>query len=193
MKHIRRCRRGAATGIVGIVLEIVKVTPDFAIGPQVSPEDFQALRAAGFASVLNARPDGEAGTYLVAKEAERLARAQGLAYAHSPSENHAIFEPEIIDRFARALAELPKPIFAHCRTGTRAAILWALAESRRRDVGDVIATLRAAGQELDFLEDELRESAKAVRRSPFQLREDPLLGSGPSGLPGDSGEDPEKR
>jgi sulfide:quinone oxidoreductase len=174
------------------VLEIVKVTPDFAIGPQISTEDLEPLRAAGFASVLNARPDGEAGTYLVSQDAERLARANGLAYAYCPSDNHAIFEPDIIDRFEQALVELPKPIFAHCKTGTRAAILWALAQSRHHNVENVITTLRAAGQELDFLEDELRESAKAVRKSPFQLKDDALLGLGRSSLLGSGRKNPDK-
>ena len=174
------------------MLEIVNLTPEFAIGPQISTEDFEPLRAAGFASVLNARPDDEIGSYLVSRDAERLARANGLSYAVCPTEGHEIFEPDNIDRFERALVELPKPIFAHCKTGTRAAILWALVESRRRDVEGVIATLRAAGQELDFLEDELRESAKAVRRSPFQLKDDPLLGLGRSGVFGDSESDPDK-
>ena len=182
-------RNGDANG----VLEIVNVTPDFAIGPQISTEDFEPLRASGFASVLNARPDDEIGTYLVSRDAERLARANGLTYAHCPSENHALFEPDIIDRFERALVELPKPILAHCKTGTRAAILWALVVSRHRDVENVIATLRAAGQELDFLEDELRESAKAVRRSPFHLKDDALLGLGRSRLLGKRKGDPDER
>jgi len=173
-------------GDVTGVLEFVNVTPEFAIGPQVSAEDFEHLRAAGFASVVNARPDDEMGTYLASQDAEQLARANGLAYAHSPTENHAIFEPEIIDRFERALVELPKPIFAHCKTGTRAAILWALVASRHRPVETVIATLRAAGQELDFLEQELRDSAIAARQSPFRLKEDALLGLGRSSLLGGS-------
>ncbi len=168
------------------MLEIVNITPEFAIGPQLSAEDFEALRAAGFSSVLNARPDDEAGTYLLSHDAERLARANGLVYAHSPTENHAIFEPEIIDRFEQALAELPKPIFAHCKTGTRASILWALVAARHRNVEDVIATLRAAGQELDFLEQELRESAEAARASPFRLKEDALLSLSRSSLLGGS-------
>jgi sulfide:quinone oxidoreductase len=169
---------GNTTGVV----DIVKLTPDFAIGRQLSAEDFPTLRTAGFASVLNARPDDESGPYLPSAEAEPLARAAGLAYAHSPTENHAIFEPEVIDRFECALAELPRPILAHCKSGTRAAILWALVASRYRAVEDVIATLRAAGQDLDFLEQELRESASAVRRSPFQLKDDALLGLGRSGF-----------
>lgn len=168
------------------MLEFVNVTPEFAIGPQISAEDFAPLRASGFASVLNARPDDETGPYLLSQDAERLARANGLAYAHSPTENHSIFEPEVIDRFEQALVELPKPIFAHCKSGTRAAILWALVASRHRAVESVIATLRAAGQELEFLENELRESADAARQSPFRLKGDALLVLGQSSLLGGS-------
>ena len=167
------------------MLEIVNVTPEIAIGPQLSIEDFEFLQAAGFASVLNARPDDEIGTYLPAHDAQRFARANGLAYAHCPCENPAIFEPEVIDSYERALAELPKPIFAHCKTGTRAVILWALVAARHRNVENVIATLREAGQDLDFLEDELRESARSVRHSPFRLKDDALLALGRSRLLGD--------
>lgn len=164
--------------------DFVNVTPEFAIGPQVASEDFAALRDAGFASVLNARPDDEAGEYLKASEALALAEENALNYAHAPTENHAIFEPEIIDAFEAALDRLPKPIFAHCKSGTRAAILWALVAARRHPVEEVISTLRDAGQELDFLEQEMRDSAKAARESPFQLKADPLLGMAKSGLMG---------
>ena len=173
------------------MLEIVNITPEFAIGPQISPKDFAALRRAGFMAIINVRPDGEAGTYIGSDEAYRLAHAEGLIYAHCPTENHAILEPEVIDQFERALAKLPKPVFSHCKSGTRAAILWALVASRHRDVKDVITALRAAGQQLDFLEDELHESAKEVRRSPFQLRADPLLGPGRTGSLGKDGEEPD--
>lgn len=166
------------------MVTVTNVTPDFAFGPQVSAEDFAALKAAGFAAVLNARPDDEAGRYLVSGEAEPLARAAGLDYATSPTDNHAIFEPEVIDCFEAALAALPKPVFAHCKSGTRAAILWALVAARHRPVEEVIALLRAAGQELEFLEDELREQAAAARRSPFQLKDDAMTGISKAGISG---------
>lgn len=164
------------------VVDVVYITPEFAIGPQVAAGDFPALHAAGFVAVLNARPDDEAGDYLKAAEAEALARGLGMGYAHSPTEGHSIFEPDVIDRFERALADLPKPIFSHCKSGTRSAMLWALTAARHRNVESVIATLRAAGQEFDFLEDELRESANASRTSPFRLKDDALMGLGRSGL-----------
>lgn len=167
------------------MVTFTNVTPEFAIGPQVSADDFAALKAAGFAAVLNARPDDEAGITLSSTEAEPLARAAGLDYATSPTDNHAIFEPEVIDRFAAAMAALPKPVFAHCKSGTRAAILWALVAARSHPVEQVIALLRAAGQDLEFLEDELREQAAQARRSPFQLKDDAMTGLAKAGMHGE--------
>ncbi|MEK9671811.1 MAG: sulfur transferase domain-containing protein [Rhodospirillaceae bacterium] len=174
------------TGVdTGVIDKVVHLTPDFAIGPQPEAADFEALKAAGFAAVLNARPDDELGDYLKSDDARSLLGSLGLAYAHSPTENHSIFEPEIIDRFEEYLADLPVPVFAHCKSGTRAAILWALVAARHRNVESVIATLRTAGQELDFLEDEMRESAKSAEEdAPFRLKQDSLLKLGQSKLLG---------
>ena len=166
------------------MLEIVSPTPEFAIGPQLSVGDFKQVRDGGFASILNARPDDELGDYLLAAEAQEQARAHGLNYMHCPTQNHDIFEPDAINRFELALVDLPKPIFAHCKSGTRAAILWALVAVRHRPVETVIEVLRAAGQDLDFLEQELRDSAAESRRSPIHLREDALLALGRSSLLG---------
>ena len=49
--------------------DIVWVTPEFAIGPQIELADMAQLRDAGFAAVINARPDDEDGTYLTSGEA----------------------------------------------------------------------------------------------------------------------------
>ena len=174
------------------MLDIVTITPEFSIGPQISPEDIEQLRAAGFISVLNARPDDELGTYMLSTEAEKLVREAGMSYAFCPTEGHEIFEVEITDTFETLLADLPKPIFAHCKTGTRAAILWALVAARHREIEDVISTLRAAGQELDFLEQELRDSAEAAQGQPFRLKNDALMNLGKSSLLGNSSERPDE-
>lgn len=173
------------------MVDVVKITPQFSIGPQIEADDFERLRAAGFKSILNARPDDETGPYILSDEAKTLADAHGLAYAFTPTEGYEIFEPDVVDRFEEALAALPRPIFAHCKTGTRAAILWALVAARHGNVEKVIETLRAAGQELDFLEDELRAAAASERKSPFQLKDDPLLTMGELTQPEEEGAAPE--
>ena len=164
--------------------ELTYITSDFTIGAQISPEDIEQLRVDGFASIINARPDDEIGEYMTSEEAKRLAEESGLAYAHTPTEGHEIFETEIIDVFEKALAELPTPIFSHCKTGTRSAMLWALVAARHREVEDVIETLRDAGQELDFLEQELRDSAEDAQKSPLRLKPDALMNLGQSHLLG---------
>ena len=164
--------------------EFINLTQDIAIGPQIELQDFEALREAGFASIINARPDDETGDYLLSDAAKKYAQATGLSYVHCPTENHSIFEPENADCFEKAIATLPKRIFAHCKSGTRAAILWALAVSRHHPVEDVIATLKAASQDLEFLEQELRDSADEARKSPLRLRDDALLNLGRSNLLG---------
>lgn len=59
----------------------------------------------------------------------------------------------------KAIGELEGPILAHCKSGLRCAIVWAAAAARSTPVDDVLATLEQAGQDLDFLRDELDAQA----------------------------------
>jgi uncharacterized protein (TIGR01244 family) len=166
------------------VLEITPLTSEFAIAPQIALVDIETIRDHGYRAILNARPDDEMGEYMRSGEAIRAARDLGLDYAHAPAHNHAMFDPNTIDQFEAALVDLPKPVLAHCKSGTRAAILWALVAARHRNVNDVIATLNKAGQDMEFLEQELLDQAALVRSSPFRLKDAGLLSLGRSLLLG---------
>lgn len=158
------------------------ITSQFAIAPQVAAEDFARLREAGFKSVINARPDSEIGEFMKSDEAAGHAAAAGLDYFYTPTESHAVFESEFIDRFEQAMIEMPAPILAHCKSGTRTAILWALVAVRHQPTEDVIGQLNSAGQELTFLEDELRAERDNAGRSPLRLKDEGLLSLGRSPL-----------
>ena len=158
------------------------ISAQFAIGPQIQADDIVRLSEAGFRGVINARPDTEDGDFMRAEEAAGLAAAAGLGYIHTPTESHAIFEANVIDRFERALIDLPGPIFAHCKSGTRAAILWALVAVRHQPTEEVISQLNASGQELRFLEDELRAERDNAIRSPLRLKDEALVSLGRSPL-----------
>jgi len=164
------------------VLKPNYLTAQFAIGPQIGADDFTRLAKADFRAVINARPDTEDGEFLRADEAAKLAAAAGLGYVHAPTDNHAIFETDAIDQFERALTRLPGPIFAHCKSGTRAAILWAMVAVRHQPTEEVIAQLNASGQELSFLEDELRAEHESAVRSPLRLKDEALVSLGRSPL-----------
>ncbi len=158
------------------------ITAQFAIGPQIEAGDIDWLGNAGFRSIINARPDTEDGEYMRADHAASLALRAGLRYVHAPTESHAIFETDVVDQFEQALIQLPGPVFAHCKSGTRAAILWALVAARHQETDEVIEQLHAAGQELSFLEDELRAERDNATRSPLRLKDEGLISLGRSPL-----------
>ena len=46
------------------------------------------------------------------------------------------------------MQELPKPVLAYCRTGTRSTTMWALSQARNRPMPDIVETARSAGYDL---------------------------------------------
>jgi uncharacterized protein (TIGR01244 family) len=102
----------------------VEITEDFAVGSQLAPEDLAELARLGFRSVINNRPDGEGGPDQPSDaELRAAADAHGIFYAHLPVPNLQFDERAVI-RMRALIGELPKPMLAFCRTGTRAAGLY---------------------------------------------------------------------
>ena len=107
-----------------MTIQVQQLSPDVCVAPQLGPETMAALADAGFKSVINNRPDFEGGPDQPTSAAiEAAARAAGLAYVHLPVAP-GVQTPEEIARFAELLAELPRPILAFCRTGTRSGKLF---------------------------------------------------------------------
>jgi len=108
-------------------LKIIKVNDRLSIGHQPNLSDFSELRSRGNVSVINNRPDREEPNQPKADEASRSAKAAGLSYVHQPVTLGAITVGDV-RHFQRAVMELARPVFAHCRSGTRSLTLWALGE-----------------------------------------------------------------
>ena len=97
---------------------------DLSVAAQIGPADVAALARAGFRSIVNNRPDFEGGPDQPTADAiGAAAKAAGLAYAHLPV-GPAVQTADEIARFAELLRELPKPILAFCRSGTRSGKLY---------------------------------------------------------------------
>ncbi|MGO4676863.1 bifunctional sulfur transferase/dioxygenase Blh [Bosea sp. 2YAB26] len=125
----------------------VRISDRLTIGGQPSLAEFAQLAGEGFATVVNNRPDGEeAGQPSTEAEASAAAEA-GIAYAHIPVTGPTITEANV-RAFQRAVASASGPVFAHCKSGTRALTLHALGEviDGRLEAADV----RAFGERLGF-------------------------------------------
>jgi len=120
---------------------LMELAPGLTAAGALSREHIDALAASGVKTIINNRPDGEDPGQLPAAEAQRLAEAHGMSYFHIPM-TAATLQPSDVDAMAAALKNAPQPSVAHCRSGTRSTLLWALTRVRE---GDDPAALVALG------------------------------------------------
>ena len=100
------------------------LTPALAVAPQLMPYAMAEAARLGFKSVINNRPDFEAGPEQpTSAQIEVAALAAGLVYRFLPVAP-AYQSPDQIAAFADLLQELPQPVLAFCRSGTRSARLY---------------------------------------------------------------------
>ena len=105
------------------------LTPALAVAPQLTPDAMAEAARLGFKSVINNRPDFEAGPdQPTSAQIEAAALAAGLAYRHLPVAP-SYQSPQEVAAFADLLQELPVPVLAFCRSGTRSARLFTEANS----------------------------------------------------------------
>ncbi|MGQ7791311.1 TIGR01244 family sulfur transferase [Faunimonas sp. B44] len=123
------------------------ITDEIAVRPQLEPSDMAEIAAAGFRSVVVNRPDGEGADQPTFEEIRRAAEANGLEARYLPVVPGKVSDENVAE-FEKAMAELPKPVIAYCRTGTRSATLWSLSQAGKRPVPDILARARAAGYDM---------------------------------------------
>ena len=137
------------------------VEQDFAVGPQVTASDIADLAKEGVKTLINNRPDGEEPGQLTSADARAQAEKLGLQYIYLPVRTDTITAADV-DAFARALKSSPKPILAHCRSGTRCYLLWAVAQAGQgKDVSQLIMRAAGDGYDLRVLPDLLRRIGKS--------------------------------
>ncbi len=131
-------------------VNMIKVSDEFSLSPQIRLEDIDNLAGAGVRSLLCSRPDGEANDQPTFAELESAARQAGMQVAHVPVISGKVNE-ENVDDFRAAFEALEKPVHAFCRTGTRSMTLWSLYQ-RRLGVDDATLLARARASGFDLAE-----------------------------------------
>ena len=114
-----------------MALPITYIAGDFATAPQLTPEHMQEAAQAGFRTVVNNRPDFEAGPQQPTdRQMREAAESAGLKYVFFPVISGMI-TPNDVDEYAKLLDEVPRPVLAFCRSGSRSGHLYQLAQKRK--------------------------------------------------------------
>ena len=121
------------------------------VSGQLSPEDVATLSKLGVKSIICNRPDKEEAQQFDYQYIEDAAKEHGLEFAFMPVISGQV-TLEHGDQFAQALADMPHPIHAYCRSGMRCTTLWALAEFKRgKSKESILENAAAAGYNLTGL------------------------------------------
>ena len=130
------------------MLDIRRIDDRVSVAPQIAPEDVAAIRAAGFTTVVNNRPDGEEPGQPTGDAIAAACTDAGLAYHAIPVTHAGFTHPQVV-AMIEVLGEADGAVFAYCRSGTRSCHLWALAQAGVGDEPDaVIAAAAGAGYDL---------------------------------------------
>ena len=129
-------------------MQVHKLSDQLSVSPQIALDDISKLSALGFKSVICNRPDKESDDQPAMQDIEQAVIAAGLIWQHQPVVSGNINDQDVED-FAQLLAKLPQPVFAFCRTGTRCSILWALSQTNKMSVDDILEATANAGYNLN--------------------------------------------
>ncbi|MFL9934177.1 TIGR01244 family sulfur transferase [Paraburkholderia sp. RL18-103-BIB-C] len=162
-------------------MDIKKLTAELAVSQQIAASDLQAIKAAGFRAVICNRPDGEGADQPNFSEIEAAAREQGIEALYLPIESGKVGDADAA-RFGELMRALPKPVLAYCRTGMRAATLWALSEAPRGTLPDIIAAARAAGYDLSALARRIANGGKVPVDVAVASHDIVIIGAGAAGV-----------
>ena len=131
-------------------MEIKRINDAVTVSGQIQPDDVAAIKAAGFTTIVNNRPDGEAPGQPSGAEIEAAAKAAGLAYHFIPLGRDGV-KPEMVEKTREVLEGSAGPVFCYCRSGTRSTTLWALSQAGTMGGSEIIAAAQNAGYDMSHL------------------------------------------
>ena len=131
-------------------MQLNKIIDDYVVSEQITVDDIQTIKEAGFKTIFCNRPDNEEINQVTVESIKNAAVENDLKFIHQPVIGGQITQVDV-DQFGEYFDASEKPIFAYCRTGTRSSMLWALSESGKRPVEDILNMTSKAGYNLNNL------------------------------------------
>ena len=143
----------------GAPMDIRAITPNYAVSPQIALEDLAAIKAAGYTTIINNRPDGEIPPHLHHAQMQAAARALGMTYVQNTVIGGAMTDANVAAQGA-AIAAAKGPVFAYCASGNRSSVVWALSHAGKMPTDDLIGLPARFGYQLEGLRGQLDMLAK---------------------------------
>ncbi len=135
-------------------MEIRQITPDYAVSPQISPEDVAEIKAAGITTVICNRPDAEIPAEVQSARIRAAVERAGLTFIDNPIIGGALTMDNVTAQ-GDAIAAATGPVLAYCASGNRSSVVWALAHAGTRPTDELIGLPARHGYQLEGLRDQI--------------------------------------
>ena len=162
-------------------MDLKHISDALSVGRQISPADVAELKAQGFRSIICNRPDGEGADQPTFEEIHEAAEVAGLAARCLPVKSGLVQDDDAV-AFGAALRELPGPVFAYCRTGTRSVTLWSLSQSKALPMPDILAAAKAAGFDMNGVARRIANGGKTPTDTGDAKYDIVIVGGGAGGI-----------
>ena len=107
-------------------MDVKRINDKVSVSPQISPDDIPALRALGFTTIVNNRPDGEAPGQASSAEMQAAAEKAGMSYHFIPLGRDGVADDHRLEPYGNVRR----------RSSDDHAELHRLCRRRRRDRSD---------------------------------------------------------
>ncbi|WP_373353280.1 TIGR01244 family sulfur transferase [Pseudoroseicyclus sp. CXY001] len=131
-------------------MDIRPITDRHAVAPQLAPEDFEAIAADGYTTIICNRPDEENPPELQSSAMRAAAEAAGMSYHYLPVTRPTI-TPEVAAEQAALIEGAEGKALAYCASGTRSSMLWSMGQAGRMPVDEILEKTGRAGYDLSPL------------------------------------------
>jgi len=162
-------------------METREISDALSVSPQITADDIPVLAAAGFRAIICNRPDGEGADQPSFEEIEIAAKKMGIEARYLPVTSGKVSD-EDADDFAKAMRELPGPVYAYCRTGTRCATLWSLSQAEVLPMADILAAAKRAGYDMAGVVRRIANGGKTPTDQGDASYDVVIVGAGAAGI-----------
>lgn len=137
------------------------LTPEYAVSPQIGPDDLEGFKEAGFSTIVCNRPDWEIPPEIGSGPMQEAAEAAGFTFVVNPIAGGQL-TPDNVSVQRAAMDDSDGPVLAYCASGNRSTIVWAFTMAGTIPTAELIATAERAGYSLGGLADLLERFAEGA-------------------------------
>ena len=131
-------------------MDLKRINDHVTVSPQISLDDIAAIKAAGFTTIVNNRPDGESPDQPDSETMRAAVEQAGLTYHFIPLGRDGV-NPDMVAAEKAALEGSAGPVLCFCRSGTRSTTLWALSQAGEAPADEIVDSAAHAGYDLSHL------------------------------------------